>query len=61
MSDNGGQLRLLPGNAPAVQRASVGLANLTGYEHATPSREQVELIARLGLLQPIVVTGTAAD
>jgi hypothetical protein len=51
------QLELLPSEAPNVRRASLPLADLVGYEHASPSRELVELIAKLGLLQPVVVTG----
>ena len=58
-NNNGGQLQLLPSEAPAVHRLSIALDNLVGYEHATPSREQVELIATLGLLQPIVATEIA--
>jgi hypothetical protein len=57
VTSDGGQLELLPAEAPGLDRASLHLADLVGYEHAAPSRELVELIARLGLLQPIVVTG----
>ena len=44
-----------------MQRASLALDNLTGHEHATPTREQLELIAKLGLLQPIVATEIAPE
>jgi ParB-like chromosome segregation protein Spo0J len=54
----GGQLQLLPARAPGVRRASLLLADLTGFEHAAPDGALVELIARLGLLQPIVVAGS---
>lgn len=49
------QLQLLPSDPPTVRSESVPLAQLVGFEHARPSRELIELIAELGLLQPIVV------
>lgn len=52
------QLQLLPSAPPTVHRESLPLAQLVGFEHARPSRELIELIAELGVLQPIVaVTG----
>jgi ParB-like chromosome segregation protein Spo0J len=50
------QLELLPSRTPKVRRATLPLADLAGFEHATPDAELVELIAKLGLLQPVVVT-----
>jgi len=55
MSD---QLLLLPKTAPEVRRQAISLDRLDGFEHARPGRELRELIARLGLLQPIVVAAT---
>src|SRR5579884_1865840 len=49
------QLQLLPSSPPSVRRKRVRLAQLAGFEHARPSRELIELIAELGVLQPIVV------
>ena len=49
------QLQLMPAAAPTVRRESLPLAQLAGFEHARPSRELIELIAELGVLQPIVV------
>jgi ParB-like chromosome segregation protein Spo0J len=43
---------------PEVRREAISLDRLDGFEHAQPSRELRELIARLGLLQPIVVAAT---
>jgi ParB-like chromosome segregation protein Spo0J len=53
------QLLLLPQTPPAVRRQAISLDRLDGFEHAQPSRELHELIRRLGLLQPIVVTATS--
>jgi ParB family transcriptional regulator, chromosome partitioning protein len=60
VSEDGGngQLELLPAQAPGCRRATLLLADLTGFDRATPSPELVEQIAKLGLLQPIVVTGS---
>jgi hypothetical protein len=57
MAEDGeaGQLELLPATAPETQRARLPLAELVGFQHARPRRELVESIARLGLLQPVVV------
>ena len=49
------QLQLMPSAPPTVHRKSVRLAQLSGFEHARPNRELIELIAELGVLQPIVV------
>ena len=49
------QLQLLPSSPPTVRRESLPLAALVGFEHARPARELIELIAELGVLQPIVV------
>jgi len=49
------QLQLLPSSAPTVRRDSLPLVQLVGFEHARPSRELIDLIAELGVLQPIVV------
>ena len=51
----GGQLELLPARAPGVRRGCLLLDDLAGFEHAAPDGELVELIAQLGLLEPIVV------
>jgi len=52
------QLLLLPQTAPEVRREAISLDRLDGFEYAQPGRELCELIARLGLLQPIVVAAT---
>jgi ParB-like chromosome segregation protein Spo0J len=50
------QLELLPRTAPTIRSATLRLDQLTGFEHAQPRAELIELIRRLGrLLQPIVV------
>jgi ParB-like chromosome segregation protein Spo0J len=49
------QLQLLPSCRPTVSSESLPLPELVGFEHARPSRELVDLIAELGVLQPIVV------
>jgi ParB-like chromosome segregation protein Spo0J len=57
-AEEGGQLELLPARAPGVRRARLNLSDLVGFEHASPDTELVELIAKLGLLQPVVVAGS---
>jgi ParB-like chromosome segregation protein Spo0J len=52
------QLELLPAKVPERRRATLLLADLTGFEHAMPDPELVEQIGKLGLLQPIVVAGS---
>lgn len=53
------QLELLPETAPTMRQARLRIDQLTGYEHAQPSRELIELTRRLGgLLQPIIVVAT---
>lgn len=61
MSNHGGngQLELLPAKAPKCRRATLPLADITGFDNAMPDSELIEQIARLGLLQPIVVAGSA--
>jgi ParB-like chromosome segregation protein Spo0J len=54
----GGQLELLPAEVPECRRATLLLADITGFDNATPDTELIEQIARLGLLQPIVVAGS---
>jgi len=54
----GEQLGLLPAQAPGVRHATLLVSDLTGFEQATPDPDLVELIATLGLLQPIVVAGS---
>jgi ParB-like chromosome segregation protein Spo0J len=55
------QLQLLPSSPPTVCKDSLPLAELVGFEHARPTRELIELIAELGVLEPIVVvTGSDA-
>jgi len=54
------QLQLLPSSPPTVRRDSLPLVRLVGFEHARPSRELIDLIAELGVLQPIVVTESDA-
>lgn len=49
------QLELLPDGMPKTRRARLQLSTLFGFEHARPRRELAESIARLGLLQPVVV------
>jgi ParB-like chromosome segregation protein Spo0J len=56
--DGSEQLELLPAKAPECRRATLLLADLIGFEHAMPGSELVEQIAKLGLLQPIVVAGS---
>ena len=53
-SDNG-QLELLPAVAPSVRRAKLRVEELSGWEHAQPSPRLLELIRKLGPLEPIVV------
>ena len=57
MSDDAesGRLELLPTAAPEARKATLGLDELTGFEHARPDRRLVELIRRLGVLEPIIV------
>jgi ParB-like chromosome segregation protein Spo0J len=52
------QLELLPAKVPECRPTTLLLADLTGFDHAMPSSELVEQIAKLGLLQPIVVAGS---
>jgi len=53
-SDNR-QLELLPPVAPSVRRAKLRVEELSGWEHAQPSPRLLELIRKLGPLEPIVV------
>ncbi|MBV8218511.1 MAG: ParB N-terminal domain-containing protein [Solirubrobacterales bacterium] len=50
---------LLPAKVPGCRRATLLLVDLTGFDHAMPSSDLVEQIAKLGLLQPIVVAASA--
>jgi ParB-like chromosome segregation protein Spo0J len=59
--EGGQQLELLPALPIRTRRASLHLADLAGYENARPRRELVESIARLGLLEPVLVAGSARD
>jgi ParB-like chromosome segregation protein Spo0J len=55
-TDNGeGQLRLLPSARPAVRYATLRPDQLSGWEHAQPSRKLIALIRELGVVEPIIV------
>jgi ParB-like chromosome segregation protein Spo0J len=51
-----GRLELLPAAVPEAREATLRLDQLTGFEHAHPNRKLTELIRRLGVLEPIIVT-----
>ena len=52
------QPELLPAGAPEKTQVMLQLSELTGFEHARPRRELVDSIERLGLLQPVIATGS---
>ncbi len=49
------QLSLLPGAPAQISRERLPLELIDGFDQAAPSAKLRELIARLGLLQPVVV------
>ena len=55
MSETAEPLELLPASVPHVREATLALDQLEGFETAQPDRKLIELIRRLGVLEPIVV------
>jgi ParB family chromosome partitioning protein len=49
------RLELLPTATPEVRRATLHVEQLAGFENARPGRTLIELIRRLGVLEPIIV------
>lgn len=46
---------LLPADRPTIRSETIAVADLTPCESARPKRELIELVARLGVLEPIIV------
>jgi ParB-like chromosome segregation protein Spo0J len=56
--DPAAQLELVAAEPLQTRRAQLVAADVCGHEHARPSRQLIESVARLGQLQPVVVDGS---